>query len=266
MGKKESIGISTATFFGKFNNEDSIDLINKLGFKTAEVFLSTFCEYESDFGALLKSRQKKLNIYSVHSLNSHFEPQLYNHVERTRNDSEVWFKKVCSVGKMLGAKAYTFHGAPNFRNLTTPPDYDYIGLYTNKIIDVASRYGLRLSYENVSWTRFNAPDFFINLSKRCPDLYATLDIKQAHISGVDYREFIKAAGGRLNNVHLCDYDEAGNLLPCGQGIFDFKRLFKILRDGGYDGPYIMELYSDNYKTLNEINAAYDFLSDCLDGL
>ena len=68
------VGISTATFFTKELTENSFSVIQRCGGDTAEVFLTTFCEYESEFGRLLAERKGSLDIYSVHALNTEFEP------------------------------------------------------------------------------------------------------------------------------------------------------------------------------------------------
>lgn len=84
------VGISTATFFSKVLTEDSFSVIQQCGGECAEVFLTTYTEYEPAFGDLLQARRDGLEIYSVHSLNTQFEPQLFNAAPRTRNDAEVF--------------------------------------------------------------------------------------------------------------------------------------------------------------------------------
>ena len=69
---------------------------------------------------------------------------------------------------------------------------------------------------------------------------------QAGLHAFDFLECVK---GRLVNVHLCDYDDMGQLCVPGREIRLFRELFVRLADIGYDGPLIMELYSKNYNTL-----------------
>ncbi len=76
--------------------------------------------------------------------------------------------------------------------------------------------------------------------------------------------FIDVMGDRLRNVHLCDYDDNGNLFLPGRGKVDFVMLFKYLFEKGYEGPFIMELYAGNYKHYDEILEGYDHLVNCLD--
>ena len=104
------VGISTATYFTKLVTENSFSVICRNGGKIAEVFLTTYSEFEEDFGHLLNEVKGDTEIYSIHSLSTAFEPQLFNKAERTRKDAEKFFRKVLRVGQIIGAKCYTFHG------------------------------------------------------------------------------------------------------------------------------------------------------------
>ena len=50
-------GVSTASLFLRANNEDALPLLEDLGVKTAEVFLTSFSEYGYPFADLLKERK-----------------------------------------------------------------------------------------------------------------------------------------------------------------------------------------------------------------
>lgn len=257
------IAISTATFFGKSYTEDSLDLIKSLGLKTVEVFLTTFREYEPVFGDLLASRKGDLNVHSVHSLNLHYEPELFNNAERTREDAEAILNKVMSNGAKLGAKYYTFHGIARLKKRPYVVDYDIFARKLERVMAVTAKYGIELSYENVHWALFNTPEFFMNLRSCCPGVKATLDIKQAMQAGLSYKEFLPAVKGRLSTVHICDYDRGGNLTCPGKGSVDFRDLFESLLDIGYDGPVMLELYSNNYENYSELARSIEYLQKIL---
>ena len=86
-----------------------------------------------------------------------------------------------------------------------------------------------MSYETVHWAYFSYPEFFENLEKFSPSVKCTLDIKQVMQAGLNYRDFLPAMEGRINNVHLTDYDENGNILRPGKGIVDYYDLFSRLK-------------------------------------
>ncbi len=256
------IGLSTATFFGKSLTEDSLSLIKESGASVAEVFLTTFYEYEPEFGDLLLERKGKLRIHSVHTLTNQFEPQLSNRAERTRADAFKLLTKVCTTMQKLGAKFYTFHGASIIKKTMLNVNYEYESSCVRRIMDEISKFGGELTFENVHWARYNNPDFIRNMLKYIPNLKTCLDIKQAMQSGIDYKEYIKAARGTIRTVHVCDWTENG-LCPPGRGKFDFKELFSLLTDVGYDGPVMIELYSRDYEDYREVYDSVDYLKNLL---
>ena len=108
-----------------------------------------------------------------------------------------------------------------------------------------------------------ALEFFENLEKFSPSVKCTLDIKQVMQSGLNYRDFLPAMEGRINNVHLTDYDENGNILRPGKGVVDYYDLFSRLKGIGYDGPMMIELYSGNYDKYSDVKDCVDYLNDIL---
>ena len=82
-------------------------------------------------------------------------------------------------------------------------------------------------------------------------------------SGYPVDDYIKEMGDRIRTVHVCDYDDSGRLCAPGRGSFDFKRLFGLLRDHGVDCPILMELYSGDYESLDELTRSFDYLNNLL---
>ena len=132
----------------------------------------------------------------------------------------------------------------------------------HKLCDIAESHGITLTYENVHWAYFCNPAFYAAIKDRCPKLGATLDIKQAMQSGISWRDYLDVMKGRLKTVHLCDYDDNGNLCLPGKGTFDFVALYRALAEAGFDGPCLMEVYTKSYKEENELKAAFEFLKEC----
>jgi sugar phosphate isomerase/epimerase len=260
------IGISTACFFSKASTEDSLSIIKQLGFNVCEIFLTTFSEYIPEFAVLLKSRLNGLKVYSVHSLNQHFEPELFNIMERTRKDSEFFFRQIGYTANLLGANYYTFHGPARLKRLPYNLNYNWIAerlAYLDNILVDLTGGICKIAYENVHWTYFNSPDFYLNLKP----LYATntcLDIKQAMQSNIDVYKYIEAMGNKLANVHLCDYNLDGSLALPGKGIFDFINFFSVLLQEGYSGPLIIEVYPKDYQSFDELTQSKLYLEECLD--
>ena len=256
------IGLSTASYFGKAVTEDALQLIKDTGVDTIEVFLTTFSEYEPSFGDLLKSRLDGLKVHSVHTLTSQFEPQLTNRAERTRKDALLVLDKVGQIIKKIGAKYYTFHGATVIKKTQLNPDYDWEAKCIKEVTRLLKGYGGELTYENVHWARYRHPYFIKNMHERIPDLKTCLDIKQAMQSGIDYKEYLEADGDTLKTVHVCDYD-GDRLYPPGKGSFDFKEFFKRLQGVGYSGPIMIELYSGDYESFEDVKESVYYLKNIL---
>ncbi|MBO5363507.1 MAG: sugar phosphate isomerase/epimerase, partial [Clostridia bacterium] len=90
-------------------------LLENLGVKNAEVFLTSFCEYGYPFAELLAQRKGQVNVNSVHALNTQFEPQLFNDHPRTKADAYGWLEKVLASANALRAPHYTFHGTARIK-------------------------------------------------------------------------------------------------------------------------------------------------------
>ena len=111
-----NIGLSSACFYPNVLTENSIKLINDIGFRSGEIFLNSTSEYEDEF--IYKLNEEKLkhdfNIESIHCFSPTFEPYLFETYKRRRQDMFKYFKKVCRAARILGAKYYTFHGMRKF--------------------------------------------------------------------------------------------------------------------------------------------------------
>ena len=259
-------GISTASFFPRLYTEDALTEIASLGVNVSEVFFASRCEYTDEFGDVLLdrlARAENMRVHSVHALTNQFEPELYSLNDRAYGDAIATFESVCKVAQKIGAKNYIFHGATMLKKAVRYSfNYDLITQRVNILCDLAEKYGVTLCYENVHWAYFCTPAFYAEIKDRCPKLGATLDIKQAMQSGISWRDYLDVMKGRLKTVHLCDYDDSGNLCLPGKGTFDFVALYRALAEAGFDGPCLMEVYTKSYKEENELKAAFEFLKEC----
>ncbi len=257
-----NLGISTASLFEKKSTEEALEFLSKSNIKHAEVFLSTYCEYNTEFGKLLKSVKGETNVHSVHVLNTQFEPQLYSVNPRARNDSFEILKGAMACAKEINAKYYTFHGVARYKKTPIKIDFDRVGKITQEIIDCMRPYGVQLSYENVHWAYYNYIGFYSELKKRVPELKGVLDIKQARQSGIEYKDYISEMGSDIVTVHLSDIDDTGKMcLPSARGTTDFYDLFSRLRDVGFDGTMLLEVYNNDYDEYSELFSSLDYVSE-----
>ncbi|MBQ8290885.1 MAG: sugar phosphate isomerase/epimerase [Clostridia bacterium] len=260
------VGVSTASLFLRKNNEEALPLLNDLGVNCAEVFLTSYSEYGEPFASLLKQRQGNIAVNSVHILNTQFEPQLFNEHPRARADAFEWLGKTMDSANALGAPYYTFHGIARVKRASRSGERDNFPVLCEKFRDIADFCGKRnvtLCLENVEWASYNRPGFFGEIAKEVCNMRGVLDIKQARISGYPYEAYLTEMGARLAYAHISDIDGNGKICLPGKGTFDFDVLIKRLKDIGFDGALLIEVYTDDYGKETEIKIACDYVNELL---
>lgn len=260
-----NVGISTASFYPDYLTEETISLIGNMGIKTVEVFLESYSEYDIDFCKAMKDKLDKYDIHvsSIHAISTQFEPQLFSATLRQRNDARKMLIKVLRAANILGANVYVFHGPVIRKDTKLNIDFEKNARHVDDIADMCGEYGVKFSWENVYWCWFSYPEFVRSLKQvtNSKNIYFTLDIKQAMKSKFDPFKYLEAINGNLANVHLCDYDESGNLYLPGKGSFDFRKLKAEISKTGYNGAIIMEVYRYNYKDFHEMMEGISYLRD-----
>lgn len=255
------IGISTSTFFLREESENAIVKIKELGAECAELFFSTYYEYRPEFAKAHRGLAEGLEIYSIHALSTSFEPQLFSDSRRVRGDGFYWLDQVLRSAQLFGAKKYSFHGY--ISRAAGAVDYDKIAGYMRDICDFSARYGIDICLENVCWCMYERPGIFKELKNRCPRLAAVLDVKQARRSGYPLNMYIADTAGSVSHVHLSDVDENGAICLPGKGLYDFEEIFRRLHGSGFDGPAIIEVYSQNYGGYSELKQSLDYLNEII---
>lgn len=259
-------GVSTASLFLRKYNEDAIALFHTLGIKTAELFLTTYSEYGEDFARKINSIKKDMDIRSLHILNTQFEPQLFAKQQRVKDDAFGWLHTVLKGAKALDVPNYTFHGTARVKSASRSgnlDDFPSIIKAFQEITAVCQNYGVTLCLENVEWATYNRPGVFEKVSKEVPSLRGVLDIKQARISGYGYEEYLNEMGEKLTTVHLSDIDEQGKMCLPGKGCFNFTTLIKRLKDVGFDGALLIEVYANDYAEEKELLYSCQYLEELI---
>lgn len=256
-------GIATSSFFGRVSTELAFDHLRSMRVDTTEVFLSTFSEYEKAYIDALIQRKGNINVHSVHAHGTQFEPELFSTNLRARADAEIIFRKVCYAAFMLGAKFYTFHGPIKLKKFPYKYDYVRLGDRVNQLTEIAQSYGVNLSYENVHWSYASFPEYFEKLLPQCPNLYTTLDVKQAVQAGYDPIKFLDAMGDRISTIHLCDVVKDGTTCLPGKGKLNFEKFFSELSKRNINLAMLVEAYARDYRDVSELRSSYDYLNGLL---
>ena len=259
------VGISTAPLYGKLYTEQALELFAQNGVACAEVFLASFSEYKEAFGRELQRVKGDVEVYSLHTLNSQFEGQLFSRSPRQYADALEIFTSALRVGNMLGAAIYVMHGPAQMKYTKYVTDYAFFGQRSAELAAISQQYGMMLTWENVHWAHYNHPMFMQNIRRHTGGVYLgnTLDIKQAAQSGTTVDAYIKDMDGNIQNIHVVDMDEDGNLVLPGRGCYDFKALFQKI--GEYNGAVMIEVYDGCYRETAELIESYQWLKKQLCG-
>lgn len=259
------IGISTACFY-PMQTEFSVEHIKKAGVKKAEVFLNSVSETDPEFCAMLKNRfdEAEIEIVSVHAFVAMHEPFLFSDYKRRQDDAVEIYKKNIEACKTLGAKFHTFHGARQ-EMFCDGFDYKGFGETLTFLSELAGKKGIKLAWENVSWCLSKAPEF---IEKVLPFIKSesfgfTLDLKQAIRANFNYLEYLKIFDKKLLNVHVSDSKADRDCLLPGNGDVDFSFVISRLKDFGYDGDLIIEVYNDAISDMDEIQKSVKYLNNLL---
>ena len=249
-------GISTASFYLRQEVEQAIVTIKELGADCTEVFYNTFYEYRPEFSKKLDANGIEVN--SVHVNTHHIEHSLFNPSRRVRGDAYYWLDQVMRSAQILGCKAYTFHG-----KVGKAENLDEVCEYIRGAAEFCARYGVNLCLENVAWSIYHEPKIFSYLKERIPQLCGVFDIKQAQRSGYEYTEYIDDMKGAISHVHLSDIDKNGKMCLPGKGVYNFKEILTRLKDAGFDGNVIIEVYKDDYKDIQELKTSLEYLNEII---
>ena len=226
----------------------------------AEVYLTTFSEYEQKFLDVIVPRRGNIAVHSVHPEGSQFEPELFSTNARIRADAEIFFRKVCYSARMLGAPFYIFHGPVRLKKTEYEFDFVRLGDRVNQLCEIARSYGVRLAYENVFYGYGNTPDYFKQLLRQCPNLLAVLDTRHALLAGIEPIKFLEAMEGKICTIHLCDIKKDSDSALPGEGKYNFEKFFNEANKARVNASVILEPSSRDYKDVNQLKTCYDYLN------
>ncbi len=260
------VGVSTASLFMRRENEEVLPLFQRLGVRHAEVFLTTFSQYNRAYGERLLSRKGDIEVNSVHDLTSQFEPQLFSRHQGVREDAYRMLSGVLDAANALGAPYYTFHGTTRAKIASRNPDNDNFPWLCRQFAELSAfcrERGVTLCLENVEWSTYNRLGVFSQIAPAVPALRGVLDIKQARLSGYPYEEYLAEMGEKIAYVHLSDITAEGKMCLPGRGSFPFAELVKRLQGVGFDGALLIEAYERDYDKEEELKIACEYLQELL---
>ena len=258
------IGISTASFY-PMEIERGIANAAKMGFTEAELFINSESEYAYPLRESLKNELDFLGIHvvSVHPYTSAMEGHLlFSDYTRRTQDALEQYQRYFAAAAELGATYFTFHGELLHSRGLPPSKAEYNRFETyHALCERAKTEGIVFTQENVSWCKSSDLDFLKALMENVPELCYTLDLKQAYRAGIAWEQYADVLRERIVNLHISDYDEQSDCLLPGQGTVDFTKLFARMEQLDYQGSAMIEVYSDDYAQLEQLQQSKIYLEE-----
>lgn len=254
------IGVSTASLY-PLHAEDALAELAGLGIKRAEIFANATCEaHEPVLSQLLRIRDENgMKITSFHPFSSPMESVfLFSEYDRRIAEMLELYRGFFGSMNRMGAKIFVLHGA--ILSSKCPPEH-YLKQF-RLLAEAGKEFGITVAQENVSYCMSGNLEF-LKLMKTELGEYANfvLDLKQARRSGYDPSELPDILGERIVHCHFSDAGEKGDCLPVGSGNFDFETLVKKLKNYGFNGAVIVELYRSNYGGFEELKRSAEILAE-----
>lgn len=244
-------GASTACLYPMVLEKAFLSLA-QTGVKTTEIFVNSHCELTGTFKneMLAIQREYGVDVVSVHPFTCGIEPMmLFTAYERRVTDMLDYFKRFFEYMNDFGAKYFVLHGN---KNQNVIEDEMYFERYA-RMQDAAESFGVCVVQENVSRCTGGSLDFLVKMKKALGEKACfVLDSKQAHRAGNDPTEMVKALGKNIKHIHFSDCGKAGDCLKFGFGEYDNEAFFTALKEQGYNGSVILELYRNGFGEVAEL--------------
>ena len=247
-------GISTACFYPK-ETAQALELLCGAGVKTTEVFLNTFSELRPEYVSRLEEilSASDTRVAALHPFSSMLETFFFASGYQNRlQDGLVLYRRYFEICRALHIPRVVFHGD---YVQTAFPFAQHCENYL-LLRKTAREYGVELCQENVVRCKCGRPEYILQMREYTgDDVSFVLDIKQMRRAKVSLPQMMGAMRGRIAHVHLSDAAPENDCVTPGKGDFPFGELFRELRETGFSGEMMIELYRGGFSTIEELQKA-----------
>ena len=252
-------GVSTACFYPQ-HTEDALRELVSIGVRSAEIFLNCAGELEEPFlkelAAIAKDGGAK--ILSLHPYTSGMEPLFFfTQYDRRFAEGMELYKRYYRAANLLGAEIVVFHGALHNYGIENAAYFEKFDILRRD----AAAFGVKLCQENVARCVSRSSAFLREMARELPETRFVLDSKQVVRSGEKIEAYTEALRDKIVHIHISDHNEASDCLLPGQGVFNIAKFLADMRNFGFDGGVIVELYRDNFNDIVEILQGYQQVLD-----
>jgi len=233
------VGIQLFTFFGKFDQDvkGNLQKIADLGYTEIESAFSMLPGFYGMKGKEFMALNKDLglNWVSHHVVGAPLKPRPGMDMSRfpkmmnLRDDAQQSVDNAAEAG----VKYLVCANIP----IETKDEVSQAVVTLTKVGELAKKAGLNFCYHNhdAEFKVVDGQKAFDVFSSQIPSdlLKFELDLGWAAKAGVDPVELFKQHPGRFPLCHIKDFDsEFKNILPVGEGVVNYKRIFAAAKSGG----------------------------------
>ncbi len=162
-----------------------------------------------------------------------------------------FLRRISSIASDSGIRIRSIHPFTSFAE-----GYILFSQYERRfdlLVSDAQEQGIILAQENVVHHNGQTPELMNELKARLgANFHMVLDIKQAYLAGVDPIEFFREFSDNICHIHLSDHDENHKCIPPFDGKFDFAALFSLMKETGYSGDCVIELYRSGFERIDQL--------------
>jgi sugar phosphate isomerase/epimerase len=236
---------------GRAHSIEQIHEVGKLGYPFAEISLYVPEDVERELDELLRLKTLYGITYLAHYPNEDntFDAKILEERFVPR------MKRLFELSQALGITKGTFHFWMDERYISHEATARKIELAAEMAAS-AGNAGIVLCIENLSERYYH----FMPMFDKVPGLKMTLDIGHGQLLSKENTSFgfIENCLSRIAHVHV--HDNRGGKspkddihLPLGEGMVDYRRIFRLLAERGYESTMTMEVkLADMGKTKDEI--------------
>ena len=169
-------------------------------------------------------------------------------------------KKLINYISKCGIKYVVLHGSKKVTDSDRPQKLDLLVEYIKELCDFCAPLGITVALETLKPTclgRTLAEHLYVMEKANRQNLGICFDSN--HLLGEDNINFLSGAGQYVVTTHLSDYDgiDERHWFP-GRGINNWQQIVSLLRQKGYNGPFVFEVGFKQYDpTLEELHTLVD---------
>jgi sugar phosphate isomerase/epimerase len=236
--------------------DDTVKAFAAYPVENIEIFLNTESELHPLYLRELKIALDNAGVKcaAVHPYTSVMETVMFfSPYERRVPDVLEYYRKYFNAMNILGASIFVFHGAKVNAGVSEQLYFDRYG----RLLELAKIFGVKVAQENVGACMGHSVDFLVKLMSYFRDSAAfVLDVKQALRGNADVFELIDVLADRIVHVHISDSALGHDCLLPGEGTANLTGVLRGLKNAGFDGTVILEVYRDNFGDIEDLFDGY----------